>query len=255
MASTDFTLVDAHAHLSPQADAAHALIAQMDRNRIQRTVVVNGGNVTPRDLSRQIRHGGENNVAVDNAGLRQTCDLYPKRLLPFFFGNPLRNTDEYRVTGRNFHGLKLGPAVHGVGLTDPRTAAFIEVAQSLGHVVYLHCLSRDGFDVEALVCLAKDFPKVKFILGHAGIGQCDYYGVSLIAPYAHISLETSGGFSALIKQACLELGRDRVIFGSEYPLQDPALELYKLEKLGLSETDFARITRLNILSLIGEVPS
>ena len=249
-------LVDFHAHLNAsaatRASAVDALLAMMDRCRIERTVVVPGGTVTPELLAAQIARGGELDVEPNNEGVYSACQATAGRLIPFFFANPHRGPNSYRDAGRLFAGLKIGPAVHGVAFADARITALVEVAQEFGHCVYLHCLPRVGFDVTSFLRLAATFPKVTFVLGHAGVGQCDFDAVARVLPYGNVMFEMSGGMSSVCAAAIRQLGAQRVLFGSEYPLQDPRIEITKLETLDLDASAFRLVTRDNALGLIGQ---
>jgi predicted TIM-barrel fold metal-dependent hydrolase len=118
--------------------------------------------------------------------------------------------------------------------------------------VYTVCLERPGSTVTDLVKLAVAFPDTTFVLGHAGIGNIDLYAVELIAPHANVLLETSGGYTCVAQAAVRRLGADRVLFGSEAPIQHPEVELTKLRHIGLSDEDWHRITWRNACRLLGE---
>jgi predicted TIM-barrel fold metal-dependent hydrolase len=223
----------------------------MDQCAISHAIVVAGGTVSPLELAENIALGKGLDVAIDNAGIKRATDQSGGRLLPFFFANPRRGTAEYRETGADFLGLKLGPAVHGVPLIDSRTLGLLDVAAEFKHPVYLHCLARAGFTVTDFAGVAAAHPKLTFILGHAGVGNADFHAIQLIRDIPNIYFETSGGFSAVVRTAIRELGAERVLFGTEYPLQHPAVEIAKFEHLGLSPDTFQAVTQTNIQRLLG----
>lgn len=229
-------LIDFHAHLHASISARTALLSRMDSVGITHSVVVAGGVISPLDLSRQILDVQELNLPTPNRAVSDLCGASEGRLLPFFFANPHEPVTQYQQSAHLFFGLKLGPTVHGIALNDRRHLPYLEVAGLNNHPVYLHCLSRPGFDVAALVEIAQLFPKIVFILGHAGIGNCDFQAVDRIKDQKNIYFETSGGFSSVISHAVKELGADRILFGSEYPLQAPEIELTKMNCVGLSES-------------------
>lgn len=239
-------VIDFHAHLLPTAESREYLLRVMKENDIAQAVVVAGGMVSPQSLSLQIALGGGIAISAPNEAIRQLCLAGNGKLVPFFFANPHAAPTEYQTRGHLFYGLKLGPAVHGVELNDPRNHAYISIADGFGHAVYLHCLSRPGFDTPALLRLAKHFPKTVFILGHAGIGNCDFYSVDQIATQGNIYFETSGGFSSVIEYALKKIGEDRVLFGSEFPLEGPEVELAKYRRLKVDMTKLS----LNALRLL-----
>ncbi len=231
------------------------LLEVMDDCGIDRAVVVAGGVLSPDQLSRQIIEGGQVENDADNEMVLAGCERAQRRLVPFFFANPHRNGEDYRAHGARFRGLKLAPSVHGVSLADERTAGLVEEAGGFGHGVYLHCIQRPGFQVAELVRLAKRFPRVGFVLGHGGVGDLDLYGIDLIAPVGNVALETSGSYTSVVRAALDRLGPDRVLLGTEYPLQHPSVELAKYRVLELSEDHWRRVTWLNACRFAGETES
>lgn len=221
--------IDFHAHLHPTEEARERLLLKMEALGIVKTVVVAGG-VLPRNALL----GRPTNVPAPNQKVYDLCQKSDGKLLPFYFANPFEEPQEYRAHGEKYFGTKLGPIVHGVALNDPRYTAYLHLSQEFHHPVYLHCLPREGFDVPALLRLAKSHPKISFILGHAGIGNCDFLAVDLIKNQKNISFETSGGFSSVISYAVKTLGISRILFGTEYPLQAPEIELEKMRCLDLA---------------------
>jgi predicted TIM-barrel fold metal-dependent hydrolase len=244
-------IFDAHAHLLPGPGRVAQLLESMHTHGIGRTVVVAGAVPKGEDVSRLAIEGGGVGADPYNDVVLDACEESDGRLIPFFFGNPHREAKTYQEAAHRVRGLKLGPAVHGVALDDPRHVPFIQVARDFGHPVYLHCLERPGFRVLELIDLAERFPDVTFILGHGGVGDMDLYGVSLIRPYANISFETSGGYLCVLRAALAQLGPERVIFGSEYPFQHPHLELEKYRLLNLPRAVWEDVSWNNISRLIG----
>ncbi len=226
-------LIDFHAHLHPNEKALEILLDSMRRNEIDKTVVVAGGVLPFPILSRNIALGGEVDAYVDNCKIRALCDDAEGKLFPFYFANPHRSTEEYKEIGSGFHGLKLAPIVHGVPLNDPRHHEFLKVARKFQHPVYMHCLPRSGFDIEAFRDLALNFPDVSIILGHGGVNTADFYAVDRICEIPNTFFETSGPFYSVVTYAAKKLGLDRILFGTEHPLQAARVEVEKIRATGL----------------------
>lgn len=243
-------IFDFHARLVPHPMSMERLLRMMDQVRIERAVVSAGGTIPLPQLSKQVVEGGCTDVEPDNDFVLDACTRSDGRLAPFFFANLSRGPESYRNRGADFAGLELAPAVHGVPLTDDRTIALVDVADVMGHAVYLHCLARDGFTVKDLVALAQRFPGVKFVLGHSGIGHMDLYGIDLISRCHNIFLETSGGYTRVVLYALERLGLERVLFGTEYPIQHPAVELAKFQALDLGAAAWERIAWNNACNLL-----
>lgn len=245
------TILDAHAHVSADPASATRLLATMDAAGIARAIILAGGVLPPAQLARQFAGAPGVDVDADNAAVLRAAALSDGRLIPFYFANPHRSADAYEAEGAAFAGLKLGPVIHGVAFDDPRTIALIAVAETFGHPVYAHCLNRTGLTVAELVALARRFPAVRFMLGHAGIGTCDFAAVDELARVDNVWFETSGGFTSVVAAACATLGALRVVFGGEFPLQSPAAELAKIRHAGLSDAEQALVLGGSLAALFG----
>jgi predicted TIM-barrel fold metal-dependent hydrolase len=225
----------------------------MDECGLARAVVCAGGTIDLDRLSRQLIEGGHVETDADNDAVLSTCAGSGGRLVPFFFANPHRPAAVYLARAGQFCGLEVSPAVHGVGVSDPRVADLVAVAARFDHPVYVVCLDRPGARVADLVALARRFPEVNFVLGHSGIGNIDFYALTLIRDEPNILLETSGGYSCVAEAAVNRLGAGRVVFGSEYPLQHPSVELAKFRALRLPPEQWRQIAWDNAHRLLSPV--
>ncbi|WP_406453034.1 amidohydrolase family protein [Streptomyces sp. NBC_00876] len=250
-AQTGQPVLDFHVRLAPVPQAPGRLLAAMDECGIGRAVVCAGGTMPLAQLSRFLVEGGHIESDADNDAVLGACAASDGRLIPSYFANPHQDPEHYRRAAADFRGVEISPAVHGIALTDPRTAGLAEIAQDVGHSIYTVCLERPGSRVADLVTLATRFPEVTFVLGHAGIGNIDLYAVELITPLHNVLLETSGGYTCVARAAVEQLGADRVLFGSEAPLQHPEVELTKLRHLGLDDDDWQKVAGRNACRLLG----
>ncbi|MQA79841.1 MAG: amidohydrolase family protein [Streptosporangiales bacterium] len=251
-AATGTPIFDIHARLAPRPGAVDTLLATMDGCGIDRAAICSGGVIDLDRLARQIMTEGHIEDDADNDAVLEACSSTAGRLLPFFFGNPHRGERPYREQVTGFRGLEISPAVHGVPLTDERTMALVEVAATAGHPVYVVCIGRRGCGARDLVALAQTFPDTTFVLGHCGFIGIDVYSVDVVAPYPTILAETSGCYAGVAGVAIERLGADRVLLGTEYPLQHPDVELTKLRTLRLDADTWERITWRNACRLLGE---
>jgi predicted TIM-barrel fold metal-dependent hydrolase len=219
---------------------------------IARAMVAAGGLVDLDRLSHNIVTGDHDDVMPDNDAVAAACAGSAGRLVPMYFANPYGDVEKYRRAAARFRGLELSPAVHGVRFDDPRLMAFVEVAAGLGHPVYVVCLGRPGTRAGDLVALARQFPAATFVFGHCGFIGIDTNGIAEIAPQENIVAETSGCYSVVARRAIDLLGAERVLFGTEYPLQHPSVELAKFAALRLSPATWQRVAWRNAHRLLGE---
>lgn len=242
---------DAHARLAPDPAAPQRLLAALDDAGIARAAVSAGGVIDPLRLSRQLIDGGHIEADADNEAVLRAAAASDDRFVPFYFANPHRGAAPYGKVGADYRGVEISPAVHGVALTDPRVVEIVAAADDLGHPVYAVPVARPGSGVDAITELARRFPRVTFVVGHAGIGNIDYHGIDLAAPWPNVVIETSGGYTSVLRMAIDRLGAGRVLFGSELPLQHPLVELTKLAVLDLTPTQRRLILWDNARRLFG----
>jgi uncharacterized protein len=247
-------LFDFHARLAPAPGAAGRLLAAMDAASIDRAAVCAGGMITLDRLAAQIMAGGHSTGDADNAAVIDACLASDGRLVPFFVGNPHADPDDYRAAAARFRGLEISPAVHGVALTDQRTVDLVEIAADHGHPVYVVCIGRPGSGAADLGALADKFPDVTFVLGHCGFIGIDLHSIGVIADRPTIWAETSGCYTAVAAAAIRRLGPDRVLFGTEYPVQHHGVEVAKLRALDLDPDVLRRVAWTNAHRLLGEEP-
>ncbi|BCB79569.1 hypothetical protein GCM10022251_41850 [Phytohabitans flavus] len=245
-------MFDFHARLGPGPDAAAALLAAMDGTGIEWAAVSAGGLLDLDRLSAQVAHGGRSEVAADNERTLALCGGTGGRLLPFFLADPCRDVDAYRASAPRYRGLEISPAVHGFRLDDPAVSALVEIAAAARHPVYLVCLAQPGTQAGDLVALARRFPEVTFVYGHCGHTGLDASGLAEIAPCPNIVAETSGCYTAVAGLALRRLGAERVVFGTEYPLQHPRVEVVKLAAVPMNPADRELVMSANARRLLGE---
>jgi predicted TIM-barrel fold metal-dependent hydrolase len=219
------------------------LLSTMDACGITRAGVSAGAVVGLSRLARQIRDGSHSEADPNNAAVAAASAASAGRLVAWYFANPRAAgaLDTYQRVAGEFVGLELSPAVHGVAIADPRSLALVAHAARVGHAVYTVCLHRRGSTVADLVALARRYPQTPFVLGHCGHIGIDLDAVDTIAPWPNILAETSGCFTVTARHALATLGPARILFGSEYPLQHPRVELAKYAVLDLDDATWRAV--------------
>ncbi len=102
--------------------------------------------------------------------------------------------------------------------------------------------------------IAENFRELKFIIAHLGSPNDEDLAeqfIILAEAYPAVCLDSSYCHRPWkIPEAIQRLGADRVVFGSDGPLIHPAIELAKIQVCKLSESDYAKVTRDNIMRLL-----
>jgi predicted TIM-barrel fold metal-dependent hydrolase len=113
-------------------------------------------------------------------------------------------------------------------------------------------------EVSAAGILATEYPDVPFIIPHLGSFADEWRAQSALIDHLvrhrNIFTDTAGvrRFD-ILEEAVRRAGARKILFGSDGPWFHPAVELSKIEALGLSPEDRAAVLGDNILRLIGRV--
>jgi predicted TIM-barrel fold metal-dependent hydrolase len=141
-------------------------------------------------------------------------------------------------------GLKL----HGVP-----TKEMVETAAELRIPILFHPPKvSSGLEV------VQFYPEVSFILAHLGsFASRDWMehvrAIEAAKRLANLYLDTSSVvFFEYLERAARELPAEKLIFGSDGPLVDSRVELYKIRLLGLPQEKEQMVLRGNILRLLGK---
>ncbi|HQA71326.1 MAG TPA: amidohydrolase family protein [Deltaproteobacteria bacterium] len=134
-----------------------------------------------------------------------------------------------RDVGRGARGLKLHPILQGVSLDSVRTFEAVDAFASHGLPVLFHCgvcsyyhRAERGREVPRYgkAChaarLVREFPNVKFIVGHAGLDDV-HDVVDQLAMFPNVWVDTSFQGPRVIRGLAGVFGPDKVLFASDWP--------------------------------------
>ncbi|RLE13836.1 hypothetical protein DRI96_02380 [Candidatus Aerophobetes bacterium] len=148
-------------------------------------------------------------------------------------------------------GIALNPTRQGFPINSSLIYPLIEECDHLNLPVYFYT-GTSIYDLPLnLALLAKNFPKVSFIMGQ--MGTSDYW--MDIEPALELAnnlvVETSvNPNTQLIKTLVKKFGPERIIFGSGFPFTDPEYEIKKIQICNLSEKDKELIMFRNAAHLL-----
>lgn len=242
-------IVDAHCWLGPGILASQSeagLLRSMDRHGIAMAVV------SPSDRGLVVGNR-EANRAVARAVAR-----HPDRLLGYAAVNPwlgVRATEELdRARGLGMRGLFLHPRIQGLRPLDPHVMELSDHAGRIGMPVHVATGSLVSGHPLALAELARQLPHVRFVLGSGGHSDLWLDVIPAMRWATNLWLEVSYKATHVIREYVDTLGADRVLFGSDAPLNDQGLELTKLRNAGLEPEAFRAVAGENLRRLVDGPP-
>ena len=193
------------------------------------------------------------------AGNRRVAELvrnYPDRFHGYCSVNPhfpdesLEEMD-YTVNQLGFIGIgEVCPHVLDFEMDSNEVRAIIEKAIELDVPLNLHSSEPPHF--QAIAELAREYPRARIIMAHFGGFRFWRDGIAAIKDCDNVwadcsawVLFTMGAFEHTVKQ----LGAERVLFGTDFPLCDLDMAAYKLRNSGLSEREVDFIGYKNAVEL------
>ncbi|HHW39888.1 MAG TPA: amidohydrolase [Syntrophomonadaceae bacterium] len=248
-------IIDAHAHISDTAyGSTEIYLKQLQQAGIVRGVVVPGGTMDVRKMTDYVTGKAKpENPIPDNRYVEAACRAQPGILRGFACIDP-HQADAVEVLEKSFEkgfrGLKLSPMTHQFSFASKAVAALAACCGDYGYPLYSHVVYGPGASTARFVALARQFPKTNFILGHMGFGPADREAAEAAARLDNLFLETSTGNFLHIQEAVKKAGAGKIIFGSEFPLSHPAVELKKILLLELGDGERDRILGKNIAELL-----
>jgi predicted TIM-barrel fold metal-dependent hydrolase len=219
-----------------------ALLAEMDRNEVERTVI----------------GPARNFVAVENrAGnsyIAAAARRHPGRFVGFAVASPWYGkkavTELERARDLGLRGLKIFPAVQGFILTDPRIYPLIDFAEKADWPVWCATGTPICAMPLQLAELAETYPRLRFMMGYGGF--CDFWNdvPDALNRCPNLWIETSYILPSQITAWAASCGVSKFVFGSDHPFSSLPLEL---KKIGLLKDaiDKAKILGGNFASFLG----
>lgn len=237
--------IDAHAHIGSFGSWAgvestpETLLPLMAEFEIEKTVL----------CARDHMH---------NEDVLTVWEQHPDKFLPLVYLNPLEGEEEcrrkieYYVDEKGFRGIKLNPLRQAYVADDAVLDPVMEEAQRRGIPVFIHSGHPPYSLPWSIAFLAERFPDVKVVMIHMGHGHGVYIDAALkmAKRFPNIYLEMSGmPMGVKIRQAYEEVGKERIMFGTDFPFHHPSVEIQKVLTCGLPEEALEDIFYNNVLNL------
>ena len=237
-------ITDCHVHIGKSnwlqvyADA-RTLIEAADKAGIDRMMIT--------DLTALIY-----DIEEGNRLIREAIADYRDRMLPYYtlvtgrHGRKILEDFERYVNDYGFRGLKIYSVPPLQLIDDPYMTPFIEKAAELQVPILAH---STGAECETL---SRRVPECILINAHMGCcpqAHGDWHAsVAAAKDFPNIYLDTtSSSFdNGMIEFAVEEVGAERVLYGSDLPLLDPALQIAKVTESDLTHEEKEMILHGNI---------
>ena len=161
------------------------------------------------------------------------------------------------VARLGLRGFKIHPDIQGVNIDDKRLMPLYEAAEGRLPIYFHMGDDRDEYQfsaTERLVRIKKQFPKLTVVAAHLG-GYRAWHKSFMLAELDDVLFDTSSALWAMTPEYATniihELGADRVMFGTDYPVAYAASELERFFALDLNEQERKAILYDNAARFLG----
>lgn len=263
--------IDFHTHIYPDSVAAKILPAAKSKLKVE--VPGTGG---PSDLCRMMRDAGvsrsvllplakgREDVSSLNAWILSVCRENAS-LIAFGAVHPLMEDldgEVDRLAAAGIKGVKMMPLLQQVYPDDPRCQRLYEALVERDMILVSHA-GRDPLDrpevygtPERFAAALQSFPDLKVVLAHLGglrmwddvlrhllpAGENVYFDTAYVSFYME---------RRRMAELILQIGPEKVLFGSDYPWEDPGRAAEIIKSLGLSKIEEQAILFQNAAKLLG----
>lgn len=251
------TIIDIHAHIYPDKVAQRAsesvgefysIPMRHDTGSVQRYLEV----LKPSPITRSLVHS----VAVKpkvvesiNDFVAATCKEHANFIgfatMHQDYEDPEAEID--RAISLGLKGIKLHPDSQHVDMDDPRLMNVYEIAQARNLPVMIHCgdYRRDHSHPRRLKNVLHAFPDLRVDAAHFGGWSVYDLAVEYLED-ENCFLDVSSSMTYLgtrrTKELCRIYGSDRILFGSDFPMWDPAEELEVFSSIDFTDEEFENMT-------------
>lgn len=149
--------------------------------------------------------------------------------------------DEIEEMG--LRGFKIHPDIQGVNIDDERLFPLYESIEGRMPICFHMGDDREDYQfstIERLLSVKKRFPKLEVLAAHFG-GYRTWEKSHLLAEYDDIWFDASSALWAMTPERATELvhelGADRILFGTDYPVAYAKSELERFFALDLNENE------------------
>ncbi|MEW2357130.1 amidohydrolase family protein [Spirillospora sp. NPDC029432] len=248
----------AHGHRQPSIDEMAAYYRERKMAAVVFTVDAEHATGWPRIANEEVAEG---------------CAAHPDVLIPFASIDPYKGKAGVREARRlveehGVRGFKFHPSIQGFAPNDPLAYPLYEAIEELGVPALFHTGQtgigagvpggggiRLKYSNPMLVDdVAVDFPELRIILAHPSFPwQDEALAVANHKPYVYIDLSgwSPKYFPPQLVRYANSLLKDKVLFGSDYPVITPDRWLADFEKLEIKPEVRPKILKDNAARLLG----
>jgi predicted TIM-barrel fold metal-dependent hydrolase len=170
-------------------------------------------------------------------------------VMPQYLDESLRELEDWRTKYGAVWVGELCNYVSGFHYDTPGFAAIMKKVAELRMVIQIHATNDE------MAHLVRTYPEATMVFPHMGAGARFEQRVDLVAGHRKACLEIAASSHDLvggIEYAVRKIGADRVLFGSDFSINDPSGIIAVLDDARISEADREKVFHRNVERLLKE---
>jgi len=194
-------------------------------------------------------------MTEQNNAVYQAMEKYPDRIIGYAYINP-RDPDAINEVNRclgdlKMKGIKFHSWKHGYYPDNCKNLdKVIDTVEKYNVPILTHTGTATLSLPQQWAFVAEKHPNVDFIFAHIGYYDFGYGCIECAKKYSNIYVETSGQHEIpVLEKALVDLGSEKIIFGSDWPYKYVATEIKKFEVLNLTDEEKKKIFYSNAQKL------
>jgi predicted TIM-barrel fold metal-dependent hydrolase len=173
---------------------------------------------------------------------------YPETFFPYIVFKPNYPEEADRTIGlaeaKKVRHFKIHDDGNDVPYDDKRYLPLYDYANRAGGIILVHTWGK--MHVVPIMKVAKEFPQIKFLLGHSGITEEEIYAQA-VKEHGNVFLETCASLAwyGLIERLVAMAGSERVLFGTDMPFLSPEQQIGRILFARITDDDKRKVLGLN----------
>ncbi|MCG8569874.1 MAG: amidohydrolase family protein [Spirochaetes bacterium] len=220
-------IIDSHVHIGKMLNfdlTCEQVIASMKKYNIAWSIVSNlegaefGHQLEPIPQNKQITQLDLNKKVVD------FVKAYPKHLKGMFWIKPAQEICDlelqklYLENQEYLCGLKIHPYHSNLALTESRYQPYLDFAKQYNLPIAVHTSSDKNSLPQHVAEIGQDYPEIKFILVHLGLGTDNEDAINLIKKQENLYGDSTWVSYEKVIKAIKTCGSHKVLFGTDNPI-------------------------------------
>lgn len=259
-------IIDGHTHIT---DPIELMLKKMERLDIDKSIICGSGLAQgekvsnlkdAKEMMNNISNARKNynflsfsNIENENKKIARKIKEYPDKLFGFGKINLSLPENLLKKQINQINNLGLNGIGEIIGITNhlQKLEKLISLNSAKKKLpLFIHCdypVTKN--EINKIIIFSKEWEDVPIILGHTG-GDFWIEAIKGAKEASNIYLDLSEVINLVAAKVTVKEVPGRVIFGSDFPWEDPKVSLTRINELSLDESTLKKIFSENILRIV-----